>query len=149
MWKTEITLQALQERNENTLSDHLKIQFTEIGKNFLKATMPLGPHLMQPMKIMNGGASSAFAETVASAAANYCIYQKTHYCVGIELNTNHLRSVRDGVLTATAKPYHLGRSTQVWLVEIHDEKDHLISVSRLTLLVFKKKETETVEEPEK
>ena len=138
IWKTPVSLEDLHVRCHNTMVSHLKIAFTEIGDDYLKATMPVGPHVMQPMGIMHGGASCALAETVASAAANYCIDPKTHYCVGVDINTNHIRAAKTGVLTATAKPYHLGKLTQVWSIEIHDDQNNLISVSRLTLIALKK-----------
>ncbi len=98
----------------------------------------MGPYLMQPMGIMHGGVSCSLAETVGSAAANYCVDAKTHYCVGLDINTNHIRPVTSGVLTATARPYHLGKKTQVWSIEIHDDQNNLVSVTRLTLMVLPK-----------
>lgn len=138
IWKTPITLDDLKNRCQNTMVDYLKIDFCEIGDDFLKATMIVGPHLMQPMGIMHGGASCALAETVASAAANYCIDPNHYVCVGLDINTNHIRAVQTGLLTATARPYHLGKMTQVWSIEIHDDQNNLISVSRLTLAALVK-----------
>jgi uncharacterized protein (TIGR00369 family) len=138
IWKVPLTIEELQKRCANTLVSHLKIVFTEVGKEFLKAEMPLGSHLMQPMGIMHGGASCVLAETVASAAANYCVDPRTHYCVGLDINTNHVRPAKTGVLTATAKPYHLGKMTQVWSVEIYDDQQQLISISRVTLVALQK-----------
>lgn len=138
IWKVPLTVEELQNWCANTMVSHLKITFTEAGKDYLKAEMPLGPHLMQPMGTMHGGASCALAETVASAAGNYCIDPCTHYCVGLDLNTNHIRPAKTGTLTATARPYHLGKMTQVWSVEIHDDQGQLISVSRVTLIALKR-----------
>jgi 1,4-dihydroxy-2-naphthoyl-CoA hydrolase len=136
IWKTPLVIEDLQKRCTNTFISHLKIVFTEVGDDYLKAEMPLGPYLMQPMGIMHGGVSCSLAETVGSAAANCCIDAKTHYCVGLDINTNHIRPVTSGVLTATAKPYHLGKKTQVWSIEIHDDQNNLVSVTRLTLVVL-------------
>ena len=137
IWKTPLSLEELQKRCVNSFISHLNIVFTEVGDDYLKAEMPLGDHLMQPIGIMHGGASCSLAETVASAAANYCVPQ-THYCVGLDINTHHLRPATTGVLTATARPYHLGKKTQVWSIEIHDGENNLISISRLTLMALPK-----------
>ncbi len=139
IWKVPISVDELQKRCSNTLISHLNITFSEIGDDFLKATMPLGPHLMQPQGIMHGGASCALAETVGSAAATCCIDLTTHYSVGLDINTNHIRAVKQGVLTATARPYHLGKLTQVWSIEIVSDQKELISVSRLTTITLEKK----------
>jgi len=138
IWKVPISLEELQKRCENTLVTHLKIVFSDIGDDYLQATMPVGPHVMQPMGIMHGGASCALAETVGSAAANYCIDPETHYCLGLDINTNHIRPAQRGLLTATARPYHLGQLTQVWSIEIHNDQNQLISVTRLTLIALPK-----------
>jgi 1,4-dihydroxy-2-naphthoyl-CoA hydrolase len=134
IWKTPIFVEELQNRCANTFISHLKIVFTEAGDDYLKAELSLGPHLMQPIGIMHGGVSCSLAETVASAAANYCVDVKTHYCVGVDINTNHIRPAKAGVLTATARPYHLGKKTQVWSIEIVDDQNNLISISRLTVM---------------
>ena len=114
----------------------MSIEFTEIGEDYLKATMPVDHRVHQAIGIMNGGASCALAETVGSNAANYVVDIKTHYCVGLDINTNHLRPVREGLVTATARPFHLGRTTQVWGIEIHDQQGKLVSVTRLTMTVI-------------
>ena len=136
IWKTPLSIEELQKRCAHTFVSHLKIVFTEVGDDYLKAEMPIGPYLMQPMGIMHGGVSCSLAETVGSAAANYCVDGKTHYCVGLDINTNHIRPVTSGVLTATARPYHIGKKTQVWSIEIHDDQNNLVSVSRLTLVAL-------------
>src|SRR6185295_7121808 len=107
IWKTPLTIEDLQKRCANTFISHLKIIFTEVGDDYLKAEMPISPYLMQPTGIMHGGVSCSLAETVGSAAANYCVDAKTEYCVGLDINTNHIRPVTSGVLTATARPYHI------------------------------------------
>ncbi len=138
IWKTPVTIEELEKRCVNTFVSHLKIVFTEVGDDYLKAEMPIGPYLMQPMGIMHGGVSCSLAETVGSAAANYCVDIKTECCVGLDINTNHIRSVTSGILTATAKPYHLGKKTQVWSIEIHDDQNNLVSVTRLTVMILKR-----------
>ena len=139
MWKTPLTLSEINARAKNTLSDHLKIEFIEIGDRHLTARMPISSILMQPMGIVHGGATAALAETVASAAANYCIDQAVHICVGLELNINHLRSIQAGYVDAVATPLHIGKTTQVWEIKIYDELKHLTSAARLTLAVIAKK----------
>jgi 1,4-dihydroxy-2-naphthoyl-CoA hydrolase len=138
IWKTHPTIKELQKRCANTFITHLKIVFTEVGDDFLKAEMPIGPPFLQPMGIMHGGVSCSLAETVGSAAANYCVDNATHYCVGLDINTNHIRQVSCGVITATGRPYHIGKKTQVWSIEIHDEQNNLVSVTRLTLVALPK-----------
>ena len=138
IWKTPLHLEDLQKKCAGTFISHLKIVFTEVGDDYLKAQMPLGPHHLQPMGIMHGGVSCSVAETIGSAAANYCVDAKTHFCVGLDINTNHIRQVTTGVLTAIARPYHLGKKTQVWSIEIRDDNNNLISISRLTVAVLTK-----------
>ena len=136
IWLTEVSVDAMNQRSADTLAAHLNIEFIEIGDDYLKAQMPIMDQVKQPLGIMHGGASCVLAETVGSTAANYCVDQSTHYWVGLVINTNHLRAIRQGVVVATAKPYHLGRSTQVWTIDIHDEQQRLISVNRLTMSVL-------------
>ena len=140
IWQTPISFEALVDRNRNTLCEHLGIEFIDIGDDTLKATMPVDHRTHQALGIMNGGASCVLAETVGSNAANYVVDSKTHFCVGLDINTNHIRAVRSGKVTGTAKPIHLGRSTQVWSIEIHDDEHRLISISRLTMAVMARKE---------
>ena len=136
IWTVPISPEEINRRARGTLSDHLGIRFIRVEPNALVAEMPVQEFTFQPMGILHGGASAALAETVASAAANYCIDPSQKVCVGMELNINHLKSVRSGVLTATAKPFHLGSTTQVWEIQIRDETERLIAISRLTLAVI-------------
>jgi uncharacterized protein (TIGR00369 family) len=139
IWKNDISIEKLMHRSTDTMADYLGIIFTEIGDDFLKAKMPVNERTKQPIGIMHGGASCVLAETVGSTAANCCVDQNTHYCVGLDINTNHIRSIREGFVFAIAKPYHLGRSTQVWSIEITNEQNQLISINRLTMSVLSKK----------
>ncbi|RDI41493.1 hotdog fold thioesterase [Aquicella lusitana] len=138
IWRTEISLVAVTERAKNTMSDHLGIEFIEIGEDFLAARMPINHQTKQPLGIMHGGASCVLAETVGSTAAQFCVDQTQYYCVGLDINTNHIRAVREGHVTAVAKPFHLGKSTQVWSIEIKNAEDKLVSVNRLTMAVLKR-----------
>jgi len=138
IWITPLDLDDVNKRARNTLSDHLGIEFTEVGDEHLSATMPIDQRTVQPMGIMHGGASCALAETVGSAAANYCIDQTQKVCVGLDININHIRPVRSGVVTGIARPLHLGKTTQVWEIKIFNEMKQLVSVSRLTMAVIGK-----------
>lgn len=138
IWTTYATTEELNKRNKETLSEHLGIVFTEVGDDFLAATMPIDKRTIQPMGILHGGASCVLAETIGSAAANYCIDQKLQAAVGLDININHIRSAKEGFVTAVAKPLHLGKSTQVWEIRIYDEKKFLIAISRLTMAILKK-----------
>jgi 1,4-dihydroxy-2-naphthoyl-CoA hydrolase len=135
IWITKQTVEEIQERSRNTLSEHLGIRYTEIGEDYLRATMPVNSHTHQPAGVLHGGASVALAESVGSVGANMCVDRTTQMCVGQEINANHLRPVSSGLVTATARPYHLGSRSQVWHIEIRDERDRLVCVSRLTAAV--------------
>ncbi len=138
IWITPLTLEEVNFRSKNTLSDHLGIEFTEIGDDHLVATMPVDPRTIQPMGLLHGGATCALAETVGSAAANYCIDQTRKVCVGLDLNINHIRPVRSGMITGIARPFHLGKTTQVWEIKIYNELKQLTAISRLTMAVIDK-----------
>ena len=135
IWFTDIRLEQITNRSANTLVDHLGIQFTEVGEDFLRATMPVDNRHRQIMGVLHGGASAALAETIGSFAANMCVDQARYMCVGQEINANHLRPVPGGTVTATARPFHIGSRSQVWHIEIHDERQRLVCVSRLTMAV--------------
>lgn len=136
IWKVEMNLEILRERSKETMMDFLGIEIIEIGNDFLVARMSVDNRTRQPIGIMHGGASCVLAESVGSTAANCCVDQSTHYCVGLDINTNHIRSIKEGYVFGVAKPFHLGRSTQVWGIEVTNEKKQLISVNRLTMSVL-------------
>lgn len=133
IWKSDWRLEDIQKRCENTLVTYLGIIFTQQGDDFLVAEMPITSNHKQYTNILHGGASAVLAETVASAAAYCCVNPETHYCVGLDLNINHLKPVATGKLIAKAFPNHIGKTTQVWTIEIHDIEDRLIAISRLTV----------------
>lgn len=139
IWKTEINLNILEERNKNSFCDYLGIKFIEIGDNYLKAEIPIVQNLKQAIGIMNGGVSCAIAETVGSNAANFSVDITKEFCVGLDINTNHLRAVYDGIIIAIAKPIHLGKSIQVWSIEIFDKNNKMVSINRLTMAVLQRK----------
>lgn len=124
----------------NTLGEHLGMQFVEIGENYLKATMPVDKRTHQPYGLLHGGASVALAETIGSVGSALIINPDKMICVGLEINANHVRGVKDGFVTAVATPLHLGGSTHVWDIKIYDNKERLVCVSRLTVAILKKRE---------
>lgn len=137
IWKKTVSLDALNQVRKDTLVEHLGIEISEIGEDYLVASMPVSPKVHQPAGILHGGASIALAETVGSIAA-HLVVDDSHYCVGLEVNGNHLKSIREGVVFAKASPVHLGRTTQVWDIRIHDEQGQAICISRLTMAVLKR-----------
>lgn len=138
IWKSTSDLALANQRGQNTMSEHLGIEFIELGEDYLVARMPVDHRTKQPIGIMHGGASCVLAETIGSTAANMCVDLDTEYCVGLDINTNHIRSMREGYVYGTAKPYHIGRTTQVWSIEIRDEDHKLVSINRLTMAVLKR-----------
>ncbi len=139
IWKTAASIQFATERSKNTMIEYLGIEFTKIGDDFIIARMPVDQRTHQPLGIMHGGASCVLAETVGSIASNLCVEQKHFYCVGLDINTNHIKSVRSGFVYGKASPFHLGKSTHVWGISITNEQSQLISVTRLTMAVLVRK----------
>jgi 1,4-dihydroxy-2-naphthoyl-CoA hydrolase len=117
------------------MSEHLGMRLTEVGPDFLRATMPVDERTQQPFGLLHGGASVSLAESLGSTAANLCIDGSRCFAVGQEINANHLRPVRSGIVTATARPLHLGSRSHVWDIRIEDDKGRLTCVSRLTMSV--------------
>jgi 1,4-dihydroxy-2-naphthoyl-CoA hydrolase len=122
IWFKQPTVEILNQRGKNTMVEFLDIQFIEIGDDFLIATMPVTNKTKQPIGFLHGGANVALAETVASTAANAVVDLEYFYCVGLEINANHIRSVKQGLVTAKASAIHLGRTTQIWQINIFNEK---------------------------
>ena len=139
IWHRTYTLQEVQQRGSGTMVEHIGITITEIGDNYLKATMPVDHRTVQPMGILHGGASVALAETLGSIAANLVVNSENKYCVGLDINANHIRAAKSGFVTGVAKPFHIGSSTQVWNIEITDEENRLVCVSRLTMAVLERR----------
>jgi 1,4-dihydroxy-2-naphthoyl-CoA hydrolase len=123
----------------NTMAQHLGMKFSEIGDNFLKATMPVDHRTKQPYGLLHGGASVALAETLGSVASALVIDAGKYKCVGLEINANHVRGVKEGIVTGTASPIHIGASTHVWEIRIHDQHEKLACISRLTVAILLKK----------
>jgi 1,4-dihydroxy-2-naphthoyl-CoA hydrolase len=136
IWKSKFSFEDIESRSKNTLSAHLGIRVTEIGDDYVKATMPVNDRTRQPLGLLHGGASVALAESVGSLGARMTL-EPGFACVGMEINANHIRSVRQGIVTGIAKPIHRGLSTQIWDVRIYDEDDNIVCVSRLTMAIIK------------
>jgi 1,4-dihydroxy-2-naphthoyl-CoA hydrolase len=135
-----ITIQDLHLLGKNTMGEFLGIGFTEIGDNYLKARMPVDNRTRQPYGLLHGGASAALAETLGSVASALVIDQSQYDCVGLEINANHIRGVKEGYVFGTAIPLHIGRSTHVWDIKIYDDREKLVCVSRLTVAIIRKQQ---------
>ncbi|HEY0229754.1 MAG TPA: hotdog fold thioesterase [Dokdonella sp.] len=135
LWKSPIDLDRINAWNRNTLVEHLGMRVTEIGEDFVRGTMPVDARTHQPFGLLHGGASVALAESLGSLAGNLCIDSASQLAVGLDINANHVRGVTSGVVTGTARPLHLGRTTQVWEIRIEDEQARLVCISRLTVAV--------------
>lgn len=125
----------------NTMAEHLGIEWTELGDDYISARMPVDNRTRQPYGLLHGGASCVLAETVGSIASAMVVDHERFICVGLEINANHVRSAREGFVTATARPVHLGGNTHVWDIRINDESGKLICISRLTVAVIPRKES--------
>ena len=135
---SHITPSMLNATSRDSLIEHLGIEYTNIGPDYLEAKMPVDHRTRQPQGLLHGGASVALAETIGSVAANLAVDTKKQYCVGLDINANHVRSVTEGYVYAIAKPLHTGKSTHVWQIHITNEDDKLVCVSRLTVAVLDK-----------
>ncbi len=133
IWHHRPALADLQAMAQATAIEHLGIEFTEVGDDFLAARMPVDRRTIQPYGLLHGGASVLLAETLGSAAAHCCVDDGAAVTVGIEINANHVRSVRDGWVHGTVRPLHLGRTTQLWEIRVVDDAGRLVCVSRLTI----------------
>lgn len=134
-----VTLEQLNELSRNTMAERIGIEFTAIGADYLEAKMPVDQRTQQPFGMLHGGASVALAETMGSVAATCCVDVTKQYCVGLDINANHIRSVRSGYVKGRTTPLHVGRKTQVWEIRIVNEKDELVCISRITMAVLDKK----------
>ena len=136
IWHSSINLAELNELGKGTAIAHLGIEFTAFGADWLAGRMQVDQRTIQPFRLLHGGASLLLAETLGSSASNLCVDHTKHYCVGQEINANHLLGVRSGYVTGRASPIHRGRSSHVWEIRITDEDDRLACISRLTMAVL-------------
>jgi 1,4-dihydroxy-2-naphthoyl-CoA hydrolase len=137
IWRSLLTLEQLNGQRE-TLNQTLGIVFTEIGEDFVRATMPVDKRTMQPYGLLHGGASVALAETLGSMGAAMCVDANEFQVVGQEINANHVRAANAGLVTGTARPVHLGGRTHVWTIDIVNEAKKLVCISRITMAVIKR-----------
>jgi 1,4-dihydroxy-2-naphthoyl-CoA hydrolase len=134
----ELSIAELTSLCDQTIAEVLDLKFIETGSNYIKATMPVDHRTHQPYGLLHGGASCVLAETLGSIASAHVIDPEKFICVGIEINANHIRSVRSGLVTGITTPIHIGASTHVWDIKIYDEREKLVCVSRLTVAILKK-----------
>ncbi|MDA8980184.1 hotdog fold thioesterase [Chitinophagales bacterium] len=136
IWKKPFTLEGVN-NTQNNMVKHIGIEFSAFGDDYLEATMPVDARTHQPFGLLHGGASVVLAETIGSLAGFLCLEEEGKVVVGQEINANHIRGVKSGIVTGRATPVHLGRQSQVWSIEIRNEDNKLIGISRLTLAVVK------------
>lgn len=138
LWTLPVSPDALNALSRDTLVDQIGIEITEIGEDYVRGRMPVDKRTRQPYGLLHGGASVALAETLGSIAAGLAVAGSGSYVVGLEINANHLRAAHDGFVIGTARPLHVGRSTQVWEIRIENEAGKLVCISRLTMAVVAK-----------
>jgi 1,4-dihydroxy-2-naphthoyl-CoA hydrolase len=135
IWKQPISVQLLTHIHKDTAVSHLGIEFLEVGDDFIKARIPVNAHTRQPFGLLHGGVSVVLAETLGSCGANYCCPEGTR-AVGLDINANHLRGVIEGYVTGITRPVHLGRSTQVWQIDLFNDAGEMTCASRITMAVL-------------
>ncbi|MDB5752700.1 MAG: putative esterase [Ramlibacter sp.] len=135
IWKQEITVQALTALHRGTAPEYLGMEFLEVGDDFIRGRIPVDARTRQPYGVIHGGVSVVLAETLGSCGAVYCC-PPGFRAVGLDINANHLRGASSGWVTGTARPVHVGRSTQVWQIDLHNDAGELTCVSRLTMAVL-------------
>ncbi len=139
MFKSGITLESLRQMSKGSMVEHLGIEFLEIGNDYLTGRMPVNEKTIQPHGMLHGGASVSLAETLASVAATLTIDPDEKICLGLEINSNHIKGVREGHVIGKATPIHIGKTTQIWEIRITNSDNQLINISKLTLAIFDKK----------
>ena len=139
IWISSASVSDLDKLCLQSMVSHLGITFTDIGDDYISARMPVDHRTYQPDGLLHGGASLALAETLGSVAANLCIDRTKKICVGLSIDASHIKAVRSGMVIGTTKPIHLGKSTQIWEIRIHDENTSLVCIARLTMAVLEKK----------
>jgi len=135
LFPAQVTTQMLNQMGTGNMGEHLGIEFTEVGPDYIIARMPVDFRTHQPLGLLHGGASVVLAETLGSIAANCCLNPEKQYAVGLEINANHVRSVSDGYVYGKTTPLHLGRSTHVWDIRITNEAGQMVCISRLTVAI--------------
>ena len=139
IFKTNMTVDALNNWSKNTMVEALGIEFTHIGEDCLEARMPVDHRTHQPLGLLHGGASVTLAETLGSMAATLCVDGTKQFCVGLEINANHIKSAREGFVKGITNPIHIGKKTHVWEIRISTMEGDLVCISRITMAVLDKK----------
>src|SRR3989339_911001 len=140
IWKQRPTTEQLNNLCKKTVIENLGIIFTEVGDDFLTATMPVDERTIQPFKILHGGSSCVLSESLGSVAAHQCVDQDKFFPIGLDINANHIKAAKFGeMVTGTAQAIHIGKSTQVWEIKIINDNHELVCISRLTMAVTEKK----------
>jgi 1,4-dihydroxy-2-naphthoyl-CoA hydrolase len=134
-----ISIEQLNALSKNTMAEQIGIEFTVIGDDYIEARMPVDRRTHQPFGLLHGGASVALAETMGSVAAHCCVDNSKQFCVGLDINANHIRGVRSGFVRGVTRPVHIGKKTQVWEIRISNEENELVCISRITMAVLDKK----------
>lgn len=136
IWKQDTSLERINAWSANTMMETLGIRITEVGEDWLRGTMPVDHRTHQPYGLLHGGASVVLAETLGSTAAMLTLDPAQEVAVGLDINANHIRGVRSGTVTGTARMVHLGRTTQVWEIRLETETGELVCISRITMAVI-------------
>lgn len=142
IWYADPTVESLDWMNSNTLSESLQIRITEIGHDYLKGTMPLDGRTKQPFGLLHGGASVALAETLGSIASWLTVNPELFIGVGIEINANHIKAVKEGYVTAICKPIHIKGMNHIWEIKIYNDAGELTCISRFTCRIVSKAKME-------
>jgi len=139
MIRQDVTLEILNSKYNSNMCEFIGIEYTEIGKDYLCAKMPVSERTRQPLGLLHGGASVVLAESVGSLASNLCVDNTKQYCVGLSINANHVKSLTEGFVYAKAEALHIGGKTHIWNIKVTTEDDELVCMSRLTVAVLDKK----------
>lgn len=138
IWHADVDLERINALARGTMIEHIGIEYTDVGRDYLRGTMPVDERTIQPFGILHGGASIALAETLGSMAANMCVDASSQTCVGLDVSANHVKQVTGGSVTGTARPLHLGGRTHVWEIRVENESGTLVSICRLTMIVLER-----------
>tara|TARA_B100000809_G_scaffold166521_1_gene163792 strand:+ start:2616 stop:3035 length:420 start_codon:yes stop_codon:yes gene_type:complete len=139
MFNPAVTIEMLNVKFNINMTKFLGIEYTEIGSNFISAKMPVDKRTQQPFGILHGGASVVLAESLGSLASNIIVDQEKQYCVGLDINANHIKGMKEGFVYGKATAVHIGKRTHIWQIEITNDKNELVCTSRLTIAVIDRK----------
>lgn len=139
MFHPQASLEIINQMSQNTLVEHLGIEIIELGRDFLIGKMPVDHRTHQPLGMLHGGASVVLAETLGSIAATLTVDPEKQYCVGLDINANHIKSAKEGFVYGKTTAIHIGKKTQVWEIKITNEAEQLVCISRITMAVLDRK----------